>query len=75
MTQDQLRDIFDFYANFGRTQVQTFQNSMDSFMFMKFCKEMRPAVMRENPGIEFQNVGKELGKKWRALSEAEKKKY
>ena len=43
--------------------------------FMKFCKEMRPAVMRENPGIEFQNVGKELGKKWRALSEAEKKSY
>jgi len=43
--------------------------------FMKFCKEKRPEVMRENPGIEFQNVGKELGKKWRALSEAEKKSY
>ena len=43
--------------------------------FMKFCKEKRPEVMRENPGIEFQNVGKELGKKWRALSEADKKKY
>jgi protein involved in polysaccharide export with SLBB domain len=43
--------------------------------FMKFCKEKRPEVMRENPGIEFQNVGKELGKKWRALSEAEKKRY
>lgn len=43
--------------------------------FMKFCKEKRPEVMRENPGIEFQNVGKELGKKWRALSDTEKKSY
>ena len=43
--------------------------------FMKFCKEKRPEVMDENPGIQFQNVGKELGKKWRALSEADKKKY
>ena len=43
--------------------------------FMKFCKEMRPVVKEEKPGIEFQNIGKELGKKWRALSDAEKKRY
>jgi structure-specific recognition protein 1 len=43
--------------------------------FMKFCKEKRPEVMDANPGIAFGDVGKELGKKWRALSEADKKKY
>jgi len=35
----------------------------------------RPAVMKENPGIAFGAVGKELGKRWGALSDAEKKKY
>ena len=43
--------------------------------FMKFCKEKRPEVMDENPDIAFGDVGKRLGEKWRALSEAEKKKY
>jgi structure-specific recognition protein 1 len=43
--------------------------------FMKFSMKERPSVMKENPDIEFGAVGKELGKRWRALSEAEKKKY
>ena len=43
--------------------------------FMKFSMKERPSVMKENPNIEFGAVGKELGKRWRALSEAEKKKY
>jgi structure-specific recognition protein 1 len=43
--------------------------------FMKFSMKERPAVMKENPNIEFGAVGKELGKRWRAMSETEKKKY
>ena len=39
LTQDEVREIFDFYANFGRSMVMTFQDSLDSFMFMKFAKE------------------------------------
>jgi len=39
LTQDQIHDIFDFYANFGRSAVMTYQDSMDNFMFMKFAKE------------------------------------
>ncbi len=39
LTQDQIRDIFDFYANFGRTAAMTYQDSVDSFMFMKFVRE------------------------------------
>jgi len=42
LTQEEIRDIFDFYANFGRTQVQTFQDSLDSFMFMKMVRECPP---------------------------------
>ena len=43
--------------------------------FMKFCKEKRPEVIDKYPGIKFQNIGKRLGEEWRALSEAEKKRY
>lgn len=43
--------------------------------FMKFSMKERAAVMKENPGIKFTEVGKELGKRWGALSDAEKKKF
>jgi structure-specific recognition protein 1 len=43
--------------------------------FMKFSMKERASVMKENPGIAFGAVGKELGKRWGALSDAEKKKY
>ena len=43
--------------------------------YMKFCNKMRPEILKANPGMEFAKVGKHLGEKWRALSEAEKKRY
>jgi hypothetical protein len=43
--------------------------------FMKFSAKERKSVMAENPNIAFADVGRELGKRWRALSEAEKKNY
>jgi hypothetical protein len=43
--------------------------------YMKFCQKMRPKILKENPGIEFKDVGKQLGAKWRALSDSEKKAY
>jgi hypothetical protein len=43
--------------------------------YMKFCQKMRPEILKENPGIEFKDVGKRLGAKWRALSDSEKKGY
>jgi len=43
--------------------------------YMKFCNKMRPELLKANPGMEFAKVGKHLGEKWRALSEAEKKRY
>jgi hypothetical protein len=47
LSQEQIRDIFVFYANFGRTQAQTVQDSLDSFMFMKMVKEC-PGLLDEN---------------------------
>ena len=43
--------------------------------YMKFCQKMRPEILKANPGIEFKDVGKRLGAKWRALSDSEKKGY
>jgi hypothetical protein len=45
--------------------------------YMKFSKEMRPKILAENPKMKSDviAVAREIGKKWRALSEEEKKKY
>jgi len=43
--------------------------------YMKFCKVMRPEILKENPGITFKDVGKRLGEKWRSLSATEKSSY
>lgn len=43
--------------------------------YMKFCKKTRPKIVKEKPQLSFTEIGKELGSRWRALSEAEKAKF
>ena len=43
--------------------------------FMKFAAKERKNIMGQNPGMAMTDVGKELGKRWRSLSDAEKSKY
>lgn len=43
--------------------------------YMVFCKEMRPKLLEENPGMSFGEVGKACGKAWGVLSDSEKAKY
>ena len=43
--------------------------------YMKFVQSERKNVISENPNMAFGAVGKELGKRWGALSDAEKKSY
>ena len=42
---------------------------------MLFAKETRPKVIAEKPDLTFGEVGKELGARWRALSEEQKGAY
>ncbi|KAA0168170.1 hypothetical protein FNF28_02589 [Cafeteria roenbergensis] len=39
LSREELFEIFDFYCNYGRSMVQDYQESLDSFMFMKFARE------------------------------------
>ena len=43
--------------------------------YMLFTSDARASVLAENVGISFDNVGSELGRRWRALSDEEKGKY
>mmetsp|Transcript_7094 Transcript_7094/g.16223 ORF Transcript_7094/g.16223 Transcript_7094/m.16223 type:complete len:145 (-) Transcript_7094:192-626(-) len=43
--------------------------------YMKFVKAMRPTVLEEKPDLTFGEVGKELGARWKKLSDAQKTKY
>jgi len=43
--------------------------------YMVFCNESREKVKQTNPNISFGQVGKELGRLWKALDSSEKEKY
>ena len=45
--------------------------------YMKFVKAKRSEVISENPKMksDIMAVGKEMGKRWRSLSDSEKAKY
>ncbi len=43
--------------------------------YMLFAKEIRPTIKEENPEMSFGELGKELGARWRALSDEEKAEY
>lgn len=38
-------------------------------------KKTRATVVKENPGMAFGDIGRELGKRWKSLSASEKAKY
>ena len=45
--------------------------------YMKFASQERKAILAENPSMRknITAVAKEMGKRWRAMSDAEKKRY
>ena len=42
---------------------------------MFFVKENRAVVLKEKPDLKFGEVGKELGKRWKEMSAAQKAPY
>ncbi|KAJ4314168.1 Non-histone chromosomal protein 6 [Neodidymelliopsis sp. IMI 364377] len=49
------------------------KRGLSAYMF--FANEQRDKVREENPGIKFGEVGKQLGEKWKALSEKQRTPY
>ena len=43
--------------------------------FFVFQKEMRPIVVKEMPGAKQPEIAKELGRRWKKLTDEEKEKY
>jgi hypothetical protein len=46
------------------------QRNLSAYLF--FCKEQRPTILEENPGIKPNQVMTLFGKKWRPLTDEEK---
>ena len=43
--------------------------------YMCFVRSQRPAICANNPGMSFQEIGKQMGLEWKSLSNEDKKKY
>ena len=43
--------------------------------YMRFAQEMRPKVVKENPSLAVTDIAKELGRRYAALSAAEKESW
>ena len=43
--------------------------------YVFLTNEIRPQILRENPGIKFTDLGRILGQKWRSLTPKERKRY
>jgi hypothetical protein len=43
--------------------------------FMKYSNQVRPDVVKANPGKKITEIATIIGAQWRSLSEAEKNKY
>ena len=45
--------------------------------YMKFAQEIRPQLLKEDPSLrsDIPSIGRKIGEKWRALSDAEKARY
>lgn len=43
--------------------------------YLFFTQENRDKIVKENPGIKFNDIGRKLGEKWKTLSDQEKQPY
>ena len=46
-----------------------------SSAYMHFCKAERSSIAKAHPDWKVTDIGRELGKRWRSMSEADKKQY
>ena len=43
--------------------------------YILFSKDIRPVIVKENPSLKGKEVVKAIADRWKALDDAEKKKY
>ena len=47
LNQENIKEMFEYYCNFGRSSVMSYQVSIDSFNFMKFARECPGLIDRD----------------------------
>ena len=43
--------------------------------YMNFVAQERPKIATDHPDFTFGEIGRELGRRWRALTDEEKEKF
>ncbi|VVC37340.1 DNA mismatch repair protein, C-terminal,DNA mismatch repair, conserved site,High mobility group box [Cinara cedri] len=70
-----IRDISEEVLSETARSVSSQMGNKEMSGFTFFAKEMRIKILKENPGMDFTKVSKELAKLWGCLSEDEKENY
>jgi len=80
LCEERVKAPLDVYSSLNNDWAQVFIKGSPKAKkpltgYMLFAKEMRPVVKEEQPELSFGELGKELGARWRALSDDAKAKY
>jgi hypothetical protein len=59
-------------ADADRARVAAAHPKRPPTQFIKFSVEQRPAVVKATPHLTFGEIGKEIARRWKALSDAQK---
>jgi hypothetical protein len=78
-TLDAVTDAWKSNPGFLSSQHETFLKSIHPrkpiSAFMRFSQHIRPQIKAENPDAEFGDLGRMIGKAWKALADDEKSQY
>lgn len=68
-------ELIDLWREVAGAKNKSLKKPRKNSGFQAFSREARPSIKAENPDLAFGDISREIGRRWRALSEAEKAAY
>jgi hypothetical protein len=72
MSQDELLEI---WSNISKMKMKTTEKKKKLSPWLKFCKNERVRIKKQDPSIPFGQISKMIGDIWKTMSDEDKKNY
>ncbi len=72
MSQDELLEI---WSNISKMKMKTTEKKKKLSPWLKFCKNERVRIKKQDPSIPFGKISKMIGDLWKTMSDEDKKNY